>query len=92
MVTMYHPNIVIHNSSTSAVALLELTCPLVDYPLNSDHHPEAAIARSRIRKQSKLECQQLLAELDCLDFSNYYETFEARHYPLSYGDIGVSML
>ena len=67
MVTAYHPDIVIYNSNTSAVALLELTCPL-----DSEHHLEAA----RSRKQGKLEYQQLLAELDHLDFSNYYETLE----------------
>ena len=67
MVTTYHPDIVIYNSNTSAVALLELTCPL-----DSEHHLEAA----RSRKQGKLEYQQLLAELDRLDFSNYYETLE----------------
>ena len=49
------------------MALLELTCPL-----DSEHHLEVA----RSRKQGKLEYQQLLAELDRLDFSNYYETLE----------------
>ena len=67
MVTAYRPDIVIYNSNTSAVALLELTCSL-----DSEHHLEAA----RSRKQGKLEYQQLLAELDHLDFSNYYETLE----------------
>ena len=49
------------------MALLELTCPL-----DSEHHLEAV----RSCKQGKLEYQQLLAELDRLDFSNYYETLE----------------
>ena len=49
------------------MALLELICPL-----DSDHHLEAA----RTRKQSKLEYQQLLAELDCLNFPHFYEMLE----------------
>ena len=40
MVTAYRPDIVIHNTDTSTVALLELTCPL-----DSDHHLEAARTR-----------------------------------------------
>ena len=64
MVTPYRPDIVIHNTDTSTVALLELTCPL-----DSDYHLEAA----RSCKQSKLEYQQILAELD---FPNSYETLE----------------
>jgi len=65
MVTAYQPDIVIHNTDTSTVALLELKCPL-----DSDHHIESA----RSCKQNKVEHQQLLAELDRLVFSNYYET------------------
>ena len=37
MVTAYQPDIVIHNTDTSTVALLEVTCPL-----DSDHHLQAA--------------------------------------------------
>ena len=69
MVTAYRPDIVIYNSNTSAVALLELTCSL-----DSEHHLEAA--RSRKQGIRKLEYQQLLAELHRLDFSNYYQTLE----------------
>lgn len=67
MVTAYRPDIVVFNTDTSAVALLELTCPL-----DSSHHLEAA----RSRKQSKVEYHQILAELDRLEYPNYYETLE----------------
>ena len=49
------------------MALLKLTCPL-----DSDHHLELA----RSCKQNKVEYQQLSAELDCLDFPNFYETLK----------------
>ena len=53
---LYHqicnrPGIVVYNSETSSVALLELTCPL-----DSEHHIEAA----RSRKQNKTEYLQNL--------------------------------
>ena len=50
-----------------SVTLLELTCPL-----DSGQHIQAA----RDRKQNKVEYLQLLAELDRLNISNYYETIE----------------
>ena len=67
MVTPYRPDVVIHNTATSLIALLGLTCPL-----DSSHHLQSA----RSRKQCKLEYLQLLAELDCLNISNVYETLE----------------
>ena len=65
MVTSYRPDLVFYNTATNPIALLELTCPL-----DSEHHPQSA----RLRKQNKVEYQQLLAELDRLNVSNYYET------------------
>ena len=44
------------------------------------------IVAARDRKQDKVEHLQLLAELDCLNISNYYETIEITvqgHYHLS---------
>ena len=67
LITSYRPDIVVYNSETSSVALLELTCPL-----DSEHHIEAA----RSRKQNKTEYLQLLAEFDRLRIDNYYETVE----------------
>ena len=57
----------IHNTQVPSVTLLELTCPL-----DSGQHIQAA----RDRKQDEVEYLQLLAELDCLNISNYYETIE----------------
>ena len=67
MVTPYRPDLVVHNTSTNSIALLELTCPL-----DSEHHLESA----RERKQNKVEYLQLLAELDRLNICNFYETLE----------------
>ena len=67
MVTSYRPDLVFYNTATNSIALLELTCPL-----DSEHHLQSA----RLRKQNKVEYQQLLAELDCLNVSNYYKTLE----------------
>ena len=67
MVTSYRPDLVFYNTATNSIALLELTCPL-----DSEHHLQTA----RLRKQNKVEYQQLLAELDRLNVSNYYETLE----------------
>ena len=75
--TPFRPDIVVYNSATSSVALLELTCPL-----DSEHH----ILSARSRKQSKPDYLQLLAEFDRLQISNYYETMEISvlgHYQLS---------
>ena len=44
LITSYRPDIVLYNSQSSSVALLELTCPL-----DSNHHIESA----RARKQKK---------------------------------------
>ena len=51
IVTPFRPDIVIHNTITSSLQLLELTCPL-----HSTHHHEQA----RSRKQNKLEYHQIL--------------------------------
>ena len=67
MVTSYCPDLVFYNTATNSIALLELTCPL-----DSEHHLQSA----RLRKQNKVEYQQLLAELDRLNVSNYYKTLE----------------
>ena len=71
MVTPYRPDLVVHNTSTNSIALLELTCPL-----DSEHHLESA----RERKQNKVEYLQLLAELYHLNICNFYETLEVSHY------------
>jgi len=65
--TPFRPDIVVYNSATLSVAFLELTCPL-----DSDHN----ILSARSRKQNKSEYLQLLADLDCLQMSNHYETLE----------------
>jgi len=73
----FRPDIVVHNSVTLSVALLELTCLL-----NTDHN----ILSARSRKQNKTEYLQLLAEFDLLQISNHYETLEISvlgHYQLS---------
>ena len=67
MLTSYRPDFVFYNNATQSIALLELTCPL-----DSVHLLESA----RSRKQNKLEYQQLLADLDRLNITNYYETLE----------------
>ena len=67
LITSYRPDIVIYNSQSSSITLLELTCPL-----DSIHHIQSA----RNRKQSKTEYLQLLAEFDCLNIANYYDTIE----------------
>ena len=67
MVTPYRPDIVIYNTINSSLLLVELTCPL-----DSNHH----LSQAWSRKQSKVEYQQILAELDRLGISNYYETIE----------------
>ena len=63
MVTPYQPDVVIHNTATSSIVLLELTCPL-----GLGHHLQSA----RSRKQCKVEYLQLSAELDHLNISNFY--------------------
>jgi len=65
MLTSYCPDLVFYNTATNSIALLEFTCPL-----DSMHHLESA----RSCKQNKLEYQQLLADLDCLNIMN--ETLE----------------
>ena len=55
----------IHNESTNAVVLLELTCPL-----DSIQHLESA----RDQKQSKEDYLQILSELDRLGTACYYNT------------------
>ena len=67
MVTPYRPDVVIHNTATSSIALLKLTCPL-----DSSHHLQSA----RSRKQSKVEYQQFLAKLDHLNIYYVYETLK----------------
>ena len=77
LITSYRPDIVLYNSQASSVALLELTCPL-----DSNHHIESA----RSRKQNKPEYLQMLAEFDCLNVTNYYDTVEITvlgHYQVS---------
>ena len=78
LITSYHPDIVLYNSQSSSVALLELTCPLD----SNYHHIESA----RARKQKKPEYLQLLAEFDHLNVTNYYDTIEITvlgHYQVS---------
>jgi len=67
LLTSYRPDLVFYNTATNSITLLELTCPL-----DSVHHLESA----RSRKQNKLEYQQLLADLDRLNITTYYETLE----------------
>jgi len=67
MVTPYRPDIVIYNTINSSLLLFELTCPL-----DSNHH----LSQAWSHKQSKVEYQQILAELDRLGISNYYEIIE----------------
>ena len=67
MLTYYRPDLVFFNTATKSIALLELTCPS-----DSIHHLESA----RSRKQNKLEYQELLADLDRLNITNYYKTLE----------------
>ena len=67
----------IFNSQFPSITLLELTCPL-----DSAEHIQTA----QKRKQNKVEYLQLLAEFDCLNIPNYYETIEITvlgHYQLS---------
>ena len=77
LITSYHPDIVIFNSQLPSITLLELTCPL-----DSIEHIQAA----RRQKQNKVEHLDLLAEFDCLNIPNCYETIEITvlgHYQLS---------
>ena len=77
LITSYPPDIVIYNSQSPTITLLELTCPL-----DSAQHIQAA----QNRKQNKVEHLQLLAEFDCRNCPNYYKTFEISvlgHYQLS---------
>ena len=67
LITSYRPDIVIYNSQSSSITLLELTCPL-----DSIHHIQSA----RNRKQSKTEYLQLLAEFYRLNIANFYDTIE----------------
>ena len=67
IITPYCPDIVIHNKSTNAVVLLELTCPL-----DSIQHLESA----RDQKQTKEDYLQILSELDRLGTPCYYNTIE----------------
>jgi len=74
--TSYCPDIVIFNSQLLSITLLELTCPL-----DSTQRIQAA----QNRKQNKVEYLQLLAEFDCLNIPNCYETIEITvlcHYQL----------
>ena len=77
IITSYRPDIVIYNSQCPSISILELTCRL-----DSAQHIQAA----RSRKQNKAEYLQLLAEFDCLNIPNYYDTIEITvlgHYQLS---------
>ena len=65
--SLHHPDIVIHNKSTNAVVLLELTCPL-----DSIQHLESA----RDQKQTREDYLQILSELDRLEITCYYNTIE----------------
>ena len=67
MVASCQPDVVIPNTATTSIVLLELTCPL-----DSGHHLQSA----RSHKQCKVEHWQLSAELDCLNIFNFYETLE----------------
>ena len=67
LITSSRPDIVIHNTDSGAVALLELTCPL-----ELVHHLELA----RDRKLGKEEYQLLLSELDRLGVASLYNTIE----------------
>ena len=67
LIITYCPDIAIHNESTNAVVLLELTCPL-----DSIQHLETA----RDRKQTKEDYLQILLELDRLETTCYYNTIE----------------
>ena len=67
LITPYHLDIVIYNSQSLSVTLLELT-----RPLDSIHHIQSACDR----KQNKAEYLQLLAEFDHLNIANYYDTIE----------------
>ena len=77
LIITYHPDIVIYNSQSPTITLLELTCPL-----DSAQHIQAA----RNRKQNKVEYLQLLAEFDRHNIPYHYETIEISvlgHYQLS---------
>ena len=77
LITSYHPDIMIYNSQSPSIFLLELT-----FPLDSAQPIRAA----QDRKQNKVEYLQLLAESDCLNIPNYYGTIEITvlgHYHLS---------
>ena len=67
LITPYRPDLVIYNSRSSLMGIIELTCPL-----DSQHHIESACHR----KQQKTEYLQLLAELDRPNVSNFYSTVE----------------
>ena len=75
----YHPDIVIYNSQSPTITLLELTCPL-------DSAQHNIIQAAQNKKQKKVEYLQLLAEFDRRIIPNYYETIEISvlsHYQLS---------
>jgi len=60
--TAYRPHIVIHNTNTSTMTLLELI-----YPLDSDHHLESARSRTKLNINDCLEN---------LSFPNFYKILE----------------
>jgi len=74
LVTPYRPDIVIYNSQSPSITLLELTCPL-----DSTYH----IQSTRDRKQNKVEYLQLLAEFDRLTIANYYDITVLGHFEVS---------
>ena len=67
LITPYRPDLILYNSHSSLMGIIELTCPL-----DSRQHLESA----HCRKQQKPEYLQLLAELDRLNIANYYSTVE----------------
>jgi len=67
LVSPYRPDIVVYNAELRTISLLELTCPF-----NSN----ADLSAARQRKESKLEYQQIVAELDRLGFVGKYFTIE----------------
>ena len=67
IITPYHPDIVIHNKSTNAVVLLELTCTL-------DSNPTFGICKRP--KADQGDYLQILSELDRMGTPCYYNTIE----------------
>ena len=67
LITPYHPDLILCNSRSYLMDIIELTGPL-----DSRQHLESA----QCRKQQKPGYLQLLAELDRLNITNYYSTVE----------------